>query len=212
MSAIACGIIIFAYLCGSVSSAILVCRIARLPDPRKYGSKNPGVTNVLRIGGRLTAASVLLLDILKGTLPVWLAYKLNITPLYVGLTAIVACLGHIYPIFFHFHGGKGVATALGAVAPIHWDLVGLLISVWLLTILLTGYSSLGSIVSAIISLFYVWWTKPQLTFPVATLACLILIRHQDNIRRLWRGKERKIWGKILKKKCDIKKNNNGQDD
>lgn len=93
MSATALGMIIFAYLCGSVSSAILVCRIARLPDPREHGSGNPGATNVLRIGGRLAAAAVLVFDILKGMLPVWLAYKLEIPPLYLGLTAIAACLG-----------------------------------------------------------------------------------------------------------------------
>lgn len=184
MSATALGMIIFAYLCGSISSAILVCRIARLPDPREHGSGNPGATNVLRIGGRLAAAAVLVFDILKGMLPVWLAYKLDVPPLYLGLTAIAACLGHIYPVFFHFRGGKGVATAFGAIAPIGWDLTGLMTGTWLLTVLLSGYSSLGAIVSALIAPFYVWWFKPQFTFPVAMLSCLILMRHHDNIQRL----------------------------
>ena len=200
MSATALGMIIFAYLCGSVSSAILVCRIARLPDPREHGSGNPGATNVLRIGGRLVAAAVLVFDIHKGMLPVWLAYKLNVPPLYLGLTAIAACVGHIYPVFFHFRGGKGVATAFGAIAPIGWDLTGLMTGTWLLTVLLSGYSSLGAIVSALIAPFYVWWFKPQFTFPVAMLSCLILMRHHDNIQRLWRGQEGKIWGKFRKKK------------
>lgn len=106
MSAIALGMIIFAYLCGSISSAILVCRVARLPDPRTHGSGNPGATNVLRIGGRTAAVAVLLFDILKGMLPVWIAYLLHIPPLYLGLTAIAACLGHIYPVFFHFKVAK----------------------------------------------------------------------------------------------------------
>ncbi|CAI0696921.1 G3P acyltransferase [Serratia entomophila] len=202
MSATALGMIIFAYLCGSISSAILVCRIARLPDPREHGSGNPGATNVLRIGGRLAAAAVLVFDILKGMLPVWLAYKLEVPPLYLGLTAIAACLGHIYPVFFHFRGGKGVATAFGAIAPIGWDLTGLMTGTWLLTVLLSGYSSLGAIVSALIAPFYVWWFKPQFTFPVAMLSCLILMRHHDNIQRLWRGQEGKIWGKFRKKKAD----------
>ncbi|OML04820.1 glycerol-3-phosphate 1-O-acyltransferase PlsY [Yersinia pestis] len=200
MSAIALGMIIFAYLCGSISSAILVCRVARLPDPRTHGSGNPGATNVLRIGGRTAAVAVLLFDIFKGMLPVWIAYLLHIPPLYLGLTAIAACLGHIYPVFFHFKGGKGVATAFGAIAPIGWDLTGLMTGTWLLTVLLSGYSSLGAIVSALIAPFYVWWFKPQFTFPVAMLSCLILMRHHDNIQRLWRGKEGKIWDKLRKKK------------
>lgn len=193
MSAIASGMIIFAYLCGSISSAILVCKVAGLPDPRTQGSGNPGATNVLRIGGKAAAACVLVFDILKGMVPVWLAYLLHVTPLFLGLTAIAACLGHIYPLFFHFRGGKGVATALGAIAPIGWDLTGLMTGTWLLTVLLSGYSSLGAIVSALIAPFYVWWFKPQFTFPVSMLSCLILLRHHDNIQRLWRGQESKIW-------------------
>ncbi len=106
MSAIALGMIIFAYLCGSISSAILVCRLAGLPDPRHNGSGNPGATNVLRIGGKGAAAAVLVFDVLKGMLPVWLAYALGVSPVYLGLTAIAACLGHIYPVFFRFRGGK----------------------------------------------------------------------------------------------------------
>ncbi|MEQ1963070.1 glycerol-3-phosphate 1-O-acyltransferase PlsY [Xenorhabdus khoisanae] len=200
MSAIALGMIIFAYLCGSISSAILICRLARLPDPRQHGSGNPGATNVLRIGGKWAALAVLICDVLKGMVPVWLAYKLNIPPFYLGVIAIAACLGHIYPIFFHFKGGKGVATAFGAIAAIGWDLMGLIAGTWLLTVLLSGYSSLGAIISALIAPFYVWWFKPELTFPVAMLSCLVLVRHHDNIQRLWRGQESRIWQKLKKKK------------
>ncbi|OCQ52304.1 putative glycerol-3-phosphate acyltransferase [Photorhabdus australis subsp. thailandensis] len=200
MSAIALGMIIFAYLCGSISSAILICRLVGLPDPRQHGSGNPGATNVLRIGGRSTAAIVLIFDVLKGMIPVWLAYQLNVSPFYLGITAIAACLGHIYPIFFHFKGGKGVATAFGAIAAIGWDLMGLMTGTWLLTVLLSGYSSLGAIVSALIAPFYVWWFKPEFTFPVAMLCCLVLLRHHDNIQRLWRGQENRIWNKLKKKK------------
>ncbi|PHM48590.1 glycerol-3-phosphate 1-O-acyltransferase PlsY [Xenorhabdus miraniensis] len=200
MSAIALGMIIFAYLCGSISSAILICRLARLPDPRQHGSGNPGATNVLRIGGKWAALAVLICDVLKGMVPVWLAYKLNIPPFYLGVIAIAACLGHIYPIFFHFKGGKGVATAFGAIAAIGWDLMGLIAGTWLLTVLLSGYSSLGAIIGALIAPFYVWWFKPEFTFPVAMLSCLVLVRHHDNIQRLWRGQESRIWQKLKKKK------------
>ncbi|CAM3797986.1 glycerol-3-phosphate 1-O-acyltransferase PlsY [Xenorhabdus thuongxuanensis] len=199
MSAIALGMIIFAYLCGSISSAILICRLTGLPDPRQHGSGNPGATNVLRIGGKWAALAVLVCDVLKGLIPVWLAYKLNVSPFYLGITAIAACLGHIYPIFFHFKGGKGVATAFGAIAAIGWDLMGLITGTWLLTVLLSGYSSLGAIVSALIAPFYVWWFKPEFTFPVAMLSCLVLVRHHDNIQRLWRGQESRIWQKLKKK-------------
>lgn len=200
MNALAIGMIIFAYLCGSVSSAILICKLARLPDPRTHGSGNPGATNVLRIGGKAAAAGVMVFDILKGMLPVWLGYHLGVAPLYLGLIAIAACLGHIYPVFFHFQGGKGVATAFGAIAPIGWDLTGLMAGTWLLTVLLSGYSSLGAIISALIAPFYVWWFKPQFTFPVAMLSCLVLLRHHDNIQRLWRGQERRVWRKRPKDK------------
>ena len=103
--------IITAYLIGSISSAILVCKFLGLPDPRTEGSKNPGATNVLRMSNKPTAVTVLFLDILKGTIPVWGAYFLKIDSLYLGFVGVAACLGHIYPIFFNFKGGgKGVIT------------------------------------------------------------------------------------------------------
>ena len=181
MSAIEPGMILLAYLCGSISSAILVCRIAGLPDPRNCGSGNPGATNVLRIGGKGAALTVLIFDVLKGMLPVWGAYALGLSPFWLGLVGIADCLGHIWPRFFHFHGGKGVATAFGAIAPIGLDLTGVMAGTWVLTILLSGYSSLGAIVSALVAPFYVWWFKPQYTFPVSMLSCLILLRHHDTV-------------------------------
>ncbi|MDR5616385.1 glycerol-3-phosphate 1-O-acyltransferase PlsY [Arsenophonus sp.] len=199
MSAIALGMIIFAYLCGSISSAVLICRLIVLPDPRRHGSENPGATNVLRIGGKAAALAVLICDILKGMIPVWLAYYLNIPPFYLGIIAIAACLGHIYPIFFGFKGGKGVATAFGSIVAIGWGLSGVVAGTWLLTVLLSRYSSLGAIVTALLAPFYVWWFKPEFTFPVAMLSCLILFRHHDNIQRLWRGQESRIWPKMKKK-------------
>lgn len=128
------------------------------------------------------------------------AYELGVSPFWLGLIAIAACLGHIWPVFFGFKGGKGVATAFGAIAPIGWDLTGVMAGTWLLTVLLSGYSSLGAIVSALIAPFYVWWFKPQFTFPVSMLSCLILLRHHDNIQRLWRRQETKIWTKFKRKR------------
>lgn len=205
MSATALGMIIFAYLCGSVSSAILICRLAKLPDPRQHGSGNPGTTNVLRVGGKLAATAVLTCDVLKGMLPVWLAYYLKVPPFYLGFVAIAASLGHIYPVFFRFKGGKGVATAFGFIVAIGWDLSGLIAGTWLLTVLLSGYSSLGAIASALLAPFYVWWFKPEFTFPVAMLSCLILVRHHSNIQRLWRGQESQIWQKLKNKKKKTQK-------
>ncbi|OOE87254.1 glycerol-3-phosphate 1-O-acyltransferase PlsY [Salinivibrio sharmensis] len=192
MTALAIAIIIAAYLLGSVSSAVLVCRACGLPDPRDQGSKNPGATNVYRLGGRFAAALVLLCDMLKGTIPVWLSYLIGINPFLLGLIAIAACLGHIYPVFFHFRGGKGVATALGAMAPIGLSLTGLLVATWGLVLVLTGYSSLSAIVTAIVAPLFTWWIKPQFTMPVAMLSCLILFRHYDNIRRLLDGDEKPV--------------------
>ncbi|MGL4978432.1 MAG: glycerol-3-phosphate 1-O-acyltransferase PlsY [Plesiomonas sp.] len=196
MSALAFAMIALAYLLGSISSAVLICRLSGLPDPRESGSGNPGTTNVLRIGGRIAAVGVLIADVLKGGLPVWAAYKLELPPPILGFIAIAACLGHIYPIFFHFRGGKGVATAFGAIAPISWDITGLLSLTWLLSALITGYSSLAAILTALLAPLYVWWFRPEFTLPVAMLSCLILLRHHDNLQRLWRGQEPRFWRKF----------------
>ncbi|ODQ00383.1 MULTISPECIES: glycerol-3-phosphate 1-O-acyltransferase PlsY [Salinivibrio] len=192
MTALAIAIIIAAYLLGSVSSAVLVCRAYGLPDPREQGSGNPGATNVYRLGGRTAAALVLVCDMLKGTIPVWLSYLIGINPFLLGLIGIAACLGHIYPVFFHFRGGKGVATALGAMAPIGLSLTGLLVLTWGVVLVITGYSSLSAIVTAILAPLFTWWIKPQFTMPVAMLSCLILFRHYENIRRLLDGEEKPI--------------------
>ncbi|RJX67393.1 glycerol-3-phosphate 1-O-acyltransferase PlsY [Vibrio sinensis] len=192
MTPLALSMIIFAYLLGSISSAVLICRLLKLPDPRGVGSNNPGATNVLRIGGRKAALAVLLCDMLKGTIPVWGGYFLNIEPILLGVVAIAACLGHMYPIFFHFKGGKGVATALGAIAPIGLDLTAMVIVTWLVVAILFRYSSLSAIVTVLLAPMYTWLVKPQYTLPVAMLCCLIVFKHHQNIRRLYEGKEPKI--------------------
>jgi len=184
-----------AYLCGSISSAVLVSKLFRLPDPRLHGSGNPGATNVLRLGGKLPAVLVLVFDILKGTIPVWGSYFLKIEPLYLGLIAICACVGHIFPLFFGFKGGKAVATAFGSMMPIGLDLAGLLIGSWLVIVALSGYSSLAAILTVSLAPVFTWFIKPLYTIPVSMLSILIILRHRENIVRLWRGKESKVWDK-----------------
>ena len=181
-----------AYLLGSISSAILVCRLFTLPDPRFNGSNNPGATNVLRLGGKVPAAMVLVFDILKGTIPVWGAYFLHIEPVWLGAIAVSACLGHIYPVFFHFNGGKAVATAFGALLPIGASLAGLLIATWLVVLLVTRYSSLAAIITVAAAPLYTWWIKPLYTIPVSFLTLVIIIRHRGNIKRLLTGKEPRV--------------------
>ena len=196
MSVIAYFMILGAYLLGSVSSAVIFCRLAGLPDPREFGSQNPGATNVLRIGGKLSALGVLLCDILKGILPVTLAFYLQLTPSEVGFIALAACLGHIFPLFFQFKGGKGVATAFGAIAPLGYTISALTVGTWLLVFLIGGYSSLSAVITALLVPIYVWWFKPEFTFPVALVCCLLVYRHHDNIQRLWRGQEDRVWKKL----------------
>lgn len=195
MSVLALSMIIIAYLLGSISSAVLICRLVRLPDPREQGSKNPGATNVLRIGGRGAAIGVLVFDILKGMLPVWAGYFMGIPPLMLGFIGIAACLGHIYPIFFHFQGGKGVATAIGTMAPIGYDLSLLIILTWVVSFFVSRYSSLAAIITALLAPFYTWMIKPQYTIPVAMLSCLIIFRHKENIKRLIDGNEPQVGAK-----------------
>ena len=187
-----------AYLLGSLSAAILFCRLFGLPDPRSEGSRNPGATNVLRIGGKWPALVVLVFDMLKGMLPVWAGYYLGLTHFELGMVALAACLGHIFPVFFNFKGGKGVATAFGAIAPIAWGVAGSMLGTWLLVFVVSGYSSLSAVVTALLVPFYVWWFKPEFTFPVALVCCLLIYRHHVNIQRLWRGEEDKVLYKFKK--------------
>lgn len=192
-------LILIAYLLGSISSAIIFCKLAGLPDPRVVGSHNAGATNILRIGGKSAALGVLLFDILKGTLPVAIGIYLSFSPSQLGFIALAVCLGHIFPIFFQFRGGKGVATAFGAIAPLSFVVAGGAIGTWLIIFLLFGYSSLSAVMTALLVPFYIWWFEPQFTFPVALVCCLLVYRHHDNIQRLWRGQEEKIWNKFKKK-------------
>ena len=185
--------IIIAYFCGSLSGALIVSRMMHLRNPLEYGSHNPGATNMLRINGKLPAILVLVFDMLKGTIPVYIAYRIGISPFFLGMVGIAACLGHIFPCFFGFHGGKGVATALGMMMPIGLDFTGCFILTWLLALLITGYSSVASIVGFLFAPLYVWIFKAELTLPVTMLSCVIIIRHSSNIMRLFKGEEPKSW-------------------
>lgn len=184
--------IILAYLAGSISSAIIICKFQNLPDPRGVGSHNPGATNVLRNTNKITAGLVLFFDIIKGLIPVWSAYFLGIEPIYIGFIGVAACLGHMYPIFFGFKGGKAVATAFGVLLPLGFTLAALLIGTWLIVAKLTRYSSLAAIVTVCLAPLYTGLIKPIYVYPVLMLSTLIIFRHRDNIQRLLKGTENKI--------------------
>ncbi len=188
-------IIVLAYLIGSISSAILICKLLKQPDPRTVGSKNPGATNILRMSDTPTAIAVLLFDIIKGTMPVWIAFFLGIEPILLGFIGRAACLGHMYPIFFNFKGGKAVATAFGVLLPIGIGLGALLVATWLIVAKITRYSSLAAIVTVSLAPLYTWLIKPTYVYPVLMLSVLIIFRHKDNITRLLKGTESKITSK-----------------
>jgi len=181
--------ILSAYLFGSISSAVLICRLFQLDDPRYRGSGNPGATNVYRIGGAIPAALTLLADVLKGMLPVWLAYYLGLPPVILGFVAVAACLGHIYPIFFHFRGGKAVATALGAMFPVATAMALMLIATWLIIFAVSRISSLAALITVSLAPIYAYLVKPQYALPTLMLSALIIWRHRTNILRLWKGEE-----------------------
>ena len=188
---------IAAYLTGSISAAIIVCRLMKLPDPRSTGSGNPGATNVLRVGGKTAAAITLAGDALKGFIPVFIASRLEATPLITGLTALAAVLGHLYPVFFQFKGGKGVATSFGAIFGIAW-LAGLLtLTTWLAVSLIFRMSSLAALVSLLLMPLYIWITTKSLPLVIcsAIITLLVYIRHKANIARIIKGEEPRLTDK-----------------
>ncbi|KHF24409.1 glycerol-3-phosphate 1-O-acyltransferase PlsY [Solemya velum gill symbiont] len=187
-------LILAGYLVGSISSAIIVCRLMGLPDPREQGSKNPGATNVLRLGGKKAAAITLAGDWLKGLLPV-LAAKMLEQPLdVIALVGLAAFLGHLYPIFFGFKGGKGVATALGVLFGFSL-LTGLgVVAVWLVMALLFRYSSLAALTAMAMApvIVYLQWNNAFLTACQTLITVILFWRHRTNIERLLNGTEGKI--------------------
>ena len=185
---------VLGYLCGSLASAVIVCRIMKLPDPRKEGSGNPGATNVLRLGGKKAAAFTLVGDALKGTIPVLLAHLLSDSPATLSATAVAAVVGHMYPIFFQFKGGKGVATAFGAVAALVYPVALFMAAVWVLAAMATRYASLASMSAAVaaplFALVFIQVTAYVLALTI--IAALLVYRHRDNIQRLRDGTENEI--------------------
>ncbi len=184
---------IFAYLIGSICSAVIVCRIWNLPDPRTEGSKNPGATNVMRLGGRLPAVATLVADVLKGFFPVLIAHAFGVTGATLAWIGLAALLGHLFPVFFGFKGGKGVATALGVLLALSWPLALICIAVWALVFSFFRYVSLSSIAAAITApiaaltlsfTFYFW--------PLSVMTLLVIVRHSHNILLLILGKENKF--------------------
>ena len=183
-----------AYLLGSISSAIIVCHLLGLPDPRGEGSGNPGATNVLRIGGKKAAAVTLIGDMLKGLIPVLIAKLLGAGVAIQALVAVAAFLGHLYPVFFGFRGGKGVATALGVLLGLHWPVGLLTMATWLIIAKVFKVSSLAALLSILVTPLYIWWLIPERSLIIAMLFMggLLFWRHRSNIRNLLEGSEDKI--------------------
>ncbi len=187
-------LIIAAYLLGSISSAIIVCRLMGLPDPRTQGSNNPGATNVLRIGGKKAAAITLFGDGLKGFIPAFIALKLGVSPLVLGLTGLAAFLGHLYPIFFGFKGGKGVATVLGVQFGFSWMIGAAIAGIWLFVAYGLKISSLAALIAMALAPLVVWYfsREPALIAIQAIISIILFWRHRSNIRDLLSGKEGKL--------------------
>lgn len=187
-------LIALAYLFGSVSSAILVCRAWGLPDPRSQGSGNPGATNVKRLGGVRPATLTLAGDSLKGALPVLLGHALGLSPLWLMLIGAAAFLGHLYPAFFGFRGGKGVATLLGVLLAFDPRLGLAVAATWLLIAQGFRRSSLSALIATALAPLYAWalGVAPQAIAILALMVVLLWQRHRDNIRRLLHGDEDRI--------------------
>ncbi|MDD5461995.1 MAG: glycerol-3-phosphate 1-O-acyltransferase PlsY [Methylococcales bacterium] len=182
-----------AYLIGSISSAILICRLMGLPDPREQGSGNPGATNVMRIGGKKPAAITLLGDLLKGLVPVYSANLLGAPDELLAITGIAAFIGHLYPVFFNFEGGKGVATSIGVLLGFSWPLGFAFIGSWILVYKIGKISSLSALCASILSPVFAWFIvgDASITAASAFMTVLLLWRHKSNIQRLWTGEEYK---------------------
>jgi glycerol-3-phosphate acyltransferase PlsY len=192
MTAIAC--VVLGYLAGSVPFALLVSRAMRLPDPRTYGSGNIGATNVLRSGSRLAALLTLTGDAAKGWAAVLVAQALGLAAVPVALAGFFAFLGHVFPVWLRFRGGKGVSTACGVLIAFDWRLGAATAGVWLAITAATRYSSLGAIVAALAAPPLAWWLlgPGPLAAAVGAMAVVLLARHHTNMAKLLRGEERRI--------------------
>jgi len=182
-----------AYLIGSIPSAVIICHLMRLPDPRQAGSNNPGTTNVLRIGSKLAAVLTLVCDAGKGAVPVLIAKVYSVDVTSMALIMLATFIGHLFPIYTRFIGGKGVATGLGLFLAFSWQLGIGLATIWLIATFLTRYSSAGAICAAIalplLCGYYFAWPYFSMSLCISSL---ILLKHRGNMERLWHGTEPKI--------------------
>jgi glycerol-3-phosphate acyltransferase PlsY len=199
------GATLLAYLLGSLSFAVIVSKLMGLNDPRSYGSKNPGATNVLRSGSKPAAIATLLLDGLKGWLPVvlvkWFGADYGLGDGTVAAVGFAAFLGHLYPVFFQFKGGKGVATAAGVLLGVSWILGVATLATWVIIAFFSRYSSLASLVSAAFApLYYLfgdreaWYVDKAILVVMFAISALLIYRHRENISKLLKGTESKLGG------------------
>ena len=188
-------LIFSAYLLGSVSAAIIVCKTLGLSDPRTGGSGNPGTTNVMRLYGKKAAFLTLVGDIFKGIIPVLLAKVIVNSEFIIAICGLAAFLGHIFPIYFKFEGGKGVATLIGILFATHWLLGVSYIITWILTALIFRYSSLAALIAVLPIPIYFYFIEHnnQYAISFAVIAIILFWRHKPNIYNLLNGKENKIW-------------------
>ena len=200
--------IIAAYLLGSLTFAVFVCKLLGLPDPRTYGSKNPGSSNVLRSGSKIAALLTLFLDALKGFIPVMLiklyGKDYGMAEGVMALTGLAAFFGHLYPIYFKFKGGKGVATAAGVIFAIQWPLGLATLGTWLIIAYFFRYSSLAALVAAVFAPVYylmgngvAWHAETTLAMALALMSAMLVYAHRDNITRLLKGTESRLGKKAV---------------
>lgn len=189
--------VILGFLIGSFASAVIVCNLLRLGDPRTEGSGNPGTTNVLRLYGKKAALLTLAGDLLKGVIPVLFTRLMDVPELIIAMAGMAAFYGHLYPVFFNFRGGKGAATMLGVLLASNWILGLAFIVTWLITALFSRYSSLSSMTAALLTPLYTWLLLPASAYFICfTIMTVFLIwRHRENIKRLINGDEIKIGGR-----------------
>ena len=188
---------VFAYLLGSISSAIITCKLMGLQDPRTTGSRNPGATNVLRLGGKKAAIITLFGDMLKGLVPVLIAAQFGVDNLTLALVGFFAFLGHIFPLYYGFKGGKGVATYFGVILGLNWQVGLIALIIWLIVALLLKISSLSALVSMFLTPFVLWnfTHSVELTAAVIVMSIIAFWRHTSNIMALISGGEEKIKSK-----------------
>ena len=195
--------VLLAYLLGSLSFAVIVSRLMGLRDPRSYGSHNPGATNVLRSGNKFAAVVTLLLDGLKGWLPVvlvrWFGHGYGLEDGTIAAVGLAAFLGHLYPVFFQFKGGKGVATAAGVLFGVDWLLGLATLATWVIIAFFSRYSSLAALAAAVFApLYYLfgdraaWYVDKQILLAIFAISAMLVYRHRENITMLLKGTESRL--------------------